>query len=259
MSFQRCLRLFAQCTLAIGLAASPAAAQSGAANSDEQRAPVDDRFNVGFRIGAPLTSLVKGVSSVESTSATDPPTTTSTEVSGQGTRLVAGPTFEYAVNNDFTIGADFLYRRAGYDSAVTLAYQVTDDTDGDIVYQEFQETRLNYFDLPLIVRYFPGKLDPAGARPYVLGGVALRFAGGVSTTTEFVDSEGVVDTDKTPIDLNQSAAFGGMIGAGLRLVDDVGIKIDLEARLTRWGQNTIQTGPANSNANQIEFLFGITF
>lgn len=259
MMFSRYARVIAQSFLALGLSYSHAAAQTSATSAESERAPVEDRLSFGFRVGTPITSLISGVSSVESTASTDPPTTTSTEVSGKGLRLVVGPTFEYAVSNDFTVGADFLYRRAGYDSAVTLATQVTDDTDGNIIFQEFQETRLNYFDLPLIVRYFPGKLDPNGARPYVLGGAALRFASGISTTTEFVDEEGVVDTDKTAIDLAQSTAFGGMIGAGIRLVDDVGLRVDLEARFTRWGQNTIQSGPANSNTNQLEFVFGMTF
>lgn len=261
MTFRACLRLITQCSLAAAALTAPLTAQTktnAQVQTEKNRSVVEDRFNIGFRVGTPITSLVSGVSSVESTAA-DPPTTTSTEVSGEGLRLFAGPTFEYVVTHDLTIGADFLYRRAGYDSAVQLSYQETDDTDADVIFQEFQETRLNYFDLPVVARFFPGRMDPKGSRPYVLGGVALRFASGVSTTTEVVDEEGIVDTNKTPIDLANSASFGGVVGAGIRLVDDVGIKIDLEGRYTRWAQSVIQTGAANSNQNQLEFLFGISF
>ena len=261
MTFRACMRRITQCSLAATALAVSLTAQTktnAQVQTEKNRAVIEDRFNIGFRVGTPITSLISGVSTVESTAA-DPPTTTSTEISSEGLRMVAGPTFEYVVTNDFTIGADFLYRRAGYDSAVQLSYQVTDDNDGDVIFQEFQDTRLNYFDLPVIVRFFPGQMDPKASRPYVLGGVALRFANGVSTTTEVVDSEAIVDTDKTPIELANSTSFGGVIGAGIRLVDDVGIKIDLEGRYTRWAQSVIQTGAANSNQNQLEFMFGISF
>ncbi len=50
-----------------------------------------------------------------------------------------------------------------------------------------------------------------------------------------------------------------MLGAGLRLVADVGFKVDIETRYTRWGQRVIQFGGINSNQNQLEFMFGLTF
>ena len=102
-------------------------------------------------------------------------------------------------------------------------------------------------------------MNPKGSRPYLLGGAALRFATGVSTTTDNVDSDGVVDTDTTPISLANDVSYGGMLGAGVRLVDDVGIKVDFEVRYTRWARPVIQHGAANSSANQMEVMFGMTF
>ncbi|MBI1354467.1 MAG: outer membrane beta-barrel protein [Acidobacteria bacterium] len=263
MKFRFCARMAGRWIVACSLALIPLAAQTRTrtTTTDEpkERPPVSDRFNIGFRAGVPFVGLVSGVSSVESTSATDPPTTTSTAIDSKGVRLTLGPTFEYVATNDLTFGVDVLYRRAGYDSTISVSSQTTNDDDGELLYQSFEKTRLNYWDVPIMARYFPGHADPNGTRPYLLGGVALRFASGVSTTMDVVDQDGVTNTDKTPIPLANDLTFGGMVGAGVRVVDDVGIKVDFEVRFTRWNQPVIQQGAANSNQNQAEFVFGMTF
>ena len=50
-----------------------------------------------------------------------------------------------------------------------------------------------------------------------------------------------------------------VIGGGVQFQDDVGLKVDLEVRYTRWLQKTFDAGPVQSNLNQGEFLLGLTF
>ena len=218
----------------------------------------DDRIDFGFRIGAPITRLVKNTESTVSTSQTNPPTTTFTDVNSKSARYVVGATFFYDLSDRVALGADILYRRVGYDTTIDIYEQVTDDDDGDLIQGRSESTRANYIDTPILGRYY-FKPRSEGFRPYVTGGLGLRAVTGLKTTSEITDDDGVTDTDTTPIGPKNDFLQGAVIGLGFQARDDVGFKVDLEFRITRWFQQALQSGPSNSNQNQAEVMLGITF
>ncbi len=217
------------------------------------------RLSIGFTAGGTLTSGVKSVSTSVNTSATDPPTVTNTVVDSKSSRYLVGGAVRYDAGDRFGVGVDFIYRRGGYDASIALSEQVTDDDDGDLLLSTGESTRAHLIDIPILGRYYFQPRSTDGPRGFVTGGMAFRFASGLKTTKEVTDQDAVTDTDLTPIGPANDVIPGIVIGAGLRAKDDVGVKVDIEFRLTRWLNPVFQSGPANSNPNQADAMVTFTF
>ena len=218
-----------------------------------------DRLSVGFLAGGLLTSGVKSVSTSVNTSATDPPTVTDTLVESKTARYLVGGSVRYDLGRRFGVGADLIYRRGGYDANIDLSEQLTEEDDGDLLLSTREETRANLVDIPVLGRYYFKPRSDDGSRAFVTGGLAVRFATGVSSVSETTDSEFVTDTNLTPVGPANDIVAGVVVGAGVRAKDDVGVKVDIEFRLTRWLNPVFQSGPANSNPNQAEAMVSFTF
>lgn len=236
---------------------------AGAAAESQSTIPVNqedgDRLSLGFVAGGMLTSGVKSVATSVNTSATDPPTVTDTAVDSKTARYLVGGSVRYDVGERFGFGADLLSRRGGYDTFINLSEQVTEDENGDLLHATTEQTRANLIDIPILGRYYFKPRSEDGARPFVTGGLAMRFATGSSSTSEVTDNAGVTDTDLTPVGPANDVVAGVVLGAGVRAKDDVGVKVDIELRLTRWLNPVFQSGPANSNDNQAEAMVSFTF
>lgn len=233
------------------------------ANAQTRQAPTppeSKRLSVGAIAGYAITGGVKGVTSSVNTSATDPPTVTDTLVESKGAPFTGGGAVRYDFSERFGAGVDILYRRGGYNSTITISEQITDsNSSADLLLSTHEETRTHLWDIPILGRYYFKDRSAGGVRPYVTGGVALRFATGASSITEVTDDDQVTDTDITTIGPANDSTLGGVLGLGFRAADDVGIKIDVEFRYTRWADPIFQSGPANSNNNQADILVAFTF
>ena len=229
--------------LATSVAVAFAQSQGSIPVSDED----GDRLSAGFLAGGLLTSGVKSVSTTVNTSATDPPTVTNTLVESKTARYLVGGAVRYDIGERFGLGADLIYRRGGYDTGIDLSEQLTEEDDGDLLLSTTEETRANLIDIPILGRYYFKPRSEDGARAFVTGGLSMRFATGVSSVSETTDFEFITDTDLTPIGPANDFVAGVVLGAGVRAKDDVGVKVDLEFRLTRWLNPVFQSGPANSN------------
>jgi hypothetical protein len=157
-----------------------------------------------------------------------------------------------------SIGADVLFRRAGYDWSAQV-HEQDDGAAGDLILGLTEQTRAEFWDFPILARYYMKPRSEQGARTFFTGGLALRAVSGLSTIHEVTDDELVRDTDTTPVGPENSLLQGAIVGAGVQLRDDVGLKVELEVRLTRWFQHSLRSGPANSRQNQAEFVFGLVF
>lgn len=217
------------------------------------------RLSVGVIFGVPITGSAEGVSTAINTSETDPPSVTNTLVESSGFPFVAGGAVRYDVGERFGVGVDLTYRRSGYDSVINVAEQITDSDDGDLILDTFTETRANFWDVPILGRYYLSDRSGNGPRFFATGGAAVRFVTGLNSQTEVTDEDNVTDTDTTAIGPANDAVLGAVLGFGMRASDDVGIKVDIEFRYTRWLNPVFQSGPANSNANQADVMFSLTF
>ena len=180
-------------------------------------------------------------------------------VESAGVPFIGGAVVRFDLGERFGIGGDFSYRRGGYDSVIDVSEQITDDDDGDLILNTFTETRADFWDVPILGRYYMSDRSSQGPRLFATGGMAVRFVTSVSSQTEVTDDDGVTDTDTTPVDLANDSIFGAVMGFGMRASDDVGLKVDIEFRYTRWFNPIFQTGPANSNANQADIMVALTF
>ena len=225
-----------------------------------QPPPESKRLSVGAIVGFAITGASQEVSSSVKTSSTTPPTVTDTLVESKGAPFTGGGSVRYDFRERFGVGADILYRRGGYNSTINISEQVTDsNSSADLLLSTYEETRAHLWDIPILGRYYLKDRSAGGVRPYVTGVLAMRFATGVSSLTYFTDDDQVTDTDLTTIGPANDSTLGGVLGLGFRAADDVGIKVDVEFRYTRWADPIFQSGPANSNSNQADILVAFIF
>ena len=131
-------------------------------------------------------------------------------------RYVVGGALRYDLKERFGVGMDLMYKRGGYDTAINLSEQVTDDEDGDLLLSTTETTRAHLWDVPILGRYYFKPRAAEGARAFVTGGMALRFATGLTSTSETTDQDLVSDTDTTPIGPANDVIGGIVLGAGVR-------------------------------------------
>jgi opacity protein-like surface antigen len=235
-------------------------AGANAQTRQTQPPPKPKRLSFGAIVGFAITGASQEVTSSLNTSATDPPTVTDTVVQSEGAPFTGGGSIRYDFSERFGAGADLLYRRGGYSTSLTISEQVTDsNSSADLLGSTYEKTTAHLWDVPILGRYYFKGRSAGGVRPYLTGGVALRFATGASSITEVTDEDEVTDTDVTPIGPANDSTFGGVFGLGFRAADDVGVKVDVEFRYTRWADPIFQSGPANSNNNQADILVAFTF
>lgn len=222
--------------------------------------PESKRLSVGAIVGFAITGTSQDVASSVNTSATTPPTVTDTLVESKGAPFTGGGSIRYDFSERLGGGVDVLYRRGGYNSTINISEQITDsNSSADLLLSTYEETRAHLWDIPILGRYYFKDRSAGGVRPYVTGGLALRFATGVSSLTEITDEDRVTDTDLTTVGPANGSTIGGVLGLGFRAADDVGVKVDVEFRYTRWADPIFQSGPANSNNNQADVLVAFTF
>lgn len=234
----------------------------------ETRAPFE-RFAAGLRMGIALTNTIRGGSGTEFVDNIDPftgllesVTIVTTSASAPTTRFAWGPTFQFNLSPRIGVNLEFVTRTVEFETSVTTELDAPNLETVQFITSRVEQTQARYWDFPVLLRYYLN--DPGGGpRPYLTGGFALRKVTSLAGTLETIDEEdlelGTSEiTDAATVPANETGG-GAAIGIGLHLVDDVGVKLEIEARFTRWLQRSFASGLANSNQNQVEVLIGITF
>jgi opacity protein-like surface antigen len=221
--------------------------------------PFYKRFSFGVRGGAMFFDALNSQTITESTTQTDPATSTINFSNSASKRFTGGPAIHFRVSDHFGLNLDVLYKRAGYDAGDQLVTQPTEDEEADDLASRYERTRADYWDIPVLARYYTKAPDEEGPRYYLTGGIAFRSVSGIKTFSEVVSDEGLSDTNSVAVKPANKNTAGAVAGIGLQLRDEVGLKVDLEARYTRWFRPVFDSGPTSSNLNQGEFVLGFTF
>ena len=226
-----------------------------------------ERFAGGIRLGIAVTDTIRGgngqsfINNIDPfTGFLDSVTTITTGASAPTKRFAWGPTFQFYFAPKMGINVEFMTRTFSYETNV-----MTEEQGPDFIsFLGSRNEKLDgrYWDAPILLRYFlnsPG----GGPRPFFTGGVVLRRVTSLKGTLESIapaDLEAGTSqfTNITPSPANEISA-GAVAGIGVKLVDEVGVKLELEGRFTRFQQRSIASGLANSNQNQAEILIGFTF
>ena len=224
--------------------------------------PLFKRFSFGLRAGYMWTGLMKEQTIHSADSTTDPPETTESYSRNESQSFTLGPTVQFAITGKLSLVGDLLYKRVGYDAGNIVREQVEDeDVLGERLAANYERTRTDYWDVPLLLRYYKTTVDESSKRLFVEGGVTLRTVSGIkSFREEIVDfDEDLSDTTSVPIDPANSFAPGLTVGGGMQLVDEVNFKVDLGVRYTYWPKRTFDSGAIQSNQHQGEVVIGLSF
>jgi hypothetical protein len=224
--------------------------------------PRSHRFWFGGLVSySPLNSMRGGTAA---------PSSTTTLQASSGSRPVGeGFTFHAGLIKKFSLGVNFIHRRAGYDlsTSVVGATTTTSTTKTTVTNITYERSNMTYWDMPILLEFQPER------RWYYEGGMTIRHLADIqswrfqrSSSAATTISSGSVTTTNTDTCCNETPAtpaktnvVGLVAGAGLHLREAFGLKVTPEIRYTRWLANNIGSGPAQSAKNQIEILFGIAF
>lgn len=175
------------------------------------------------------------------------------------TGVVFGGHLVFAFSPVVGFQPEFLYVNKG--ASYEGSGRTYSDDIGDFVNVDWKEkTKLDYFEIPLLLRISPG--PGASARPFLLAGPALALKPTAKDRAEVTASYGsqraTVQTE-TDLDDVKSLDFAGVVGAGLEF--PVGsATLLLEARYTL-GLTSIDDSPADLDAKNgpITLLAGVGF
>lgn len=219
-----------------------------------------DRISYGLRGSVLLVPIQSDLSNSTLTSQTDPPLSIQSYSNNQSKRFGGGPTVQFDFTPKLSLNVDFLYHRLGYDAGTVVNTQATEDDDAEFVSGDYERTRADLWDVPIMLRYYRGPIeDEDGRRAFVSGGMTFRTISGIRSFNEQLNDEGLSDSTTTPATTLRSTVPGLTAGVGLQFRDEVGIKVDLELRYTRWLQRFFDNPMAQSNPNQAEVVIGFTF
>jgi hypothetical protein len=187
----------------------------------------------------------------------DPPQITDVAAESMSGHIAIGPVIQINLIPRVQLNAELLLSSVGYDVTTTVTDEATEDDDAQFVSETFETTRAKFWDLNILPRYHFG--PPTKPRFFVTGGVSMRSLAQERKSLTTTDAEGEVETADDDVDVAHTVIRGAVLGAGVQAQDDVGFKLELEFRYTRWFQRTFDTDFARSQRNQAQILVGLTF
>lgn len=167
-------------------------------------------------------------------------------------RIGIGPVVEFAVSRRFSLVGQLFYHRLDYT-------QVTQITQGALSEGITANSRATLWDVPAMVRYRGLREEGVLSHIYFAGGGSFRDTTSIRSNTLTNFPNGTNSTSTAPIRPSAPVLGGAVAGAGMRFVDDFGIKVEPELRYTRWIGRTFDAESTRSSPNQIELDLAITF
>lgn len=221
------------------------------------RATLIGPVSIGFRVGILAGHLVEVGSAIDTDTAVNPFRTTEVAAESSSSHVGWGPVIQINFTRRIALNVDLLHRGVGYDVTTTVTDEATDVEDAQFVSDRFETVSAKFWDLVLLPRYRFG--EPGKPRPYVTGGFALRSLSKERGSVQTTDDEGTVETADLDVQPAHTVVRGMAIGGGVQIQDDVGFKLEIEFRYTRWFRRTFETDFVNSKKHQAEVLLGLTF
>ncbi len=216
------------------------------------------RFSVGGRISVMGFDLLDGGEKTLTYTALSYEHT----MESKSARVGGGPAVEFRVSPKLWLSADLLYHRFGYRTSTDI-YTGTDDTstttDERTLVNVLQKTRASFWDVPVVAHYYLWQPSRKSLKAFVDLGASLRRVASVRSAWETDDANAVSCCNERAVSPAHRLAPGVLVGGGLRMVDNYGIKVIPEVRYTRWLKDTFSGVPAQARKGQLEILIGLTF
>jgi hypothetical protein len=246
-------------------AQSTTAPKTGTSSSSTSTADVNES---GRRITAGVTLSVLGFTAIPNkTSTTTNSSTLSTQyqTTGESSRIGYGAIVQYRLTNHFSIDVSAVYRRIGYQLTTTSTATTTSILNGisfstTSTTQIHEDTRSHLFDIPFVLRFYSSAKRPYGPRWFLEGGGAWRVATGITTSIDTTDANGINTCCTTEAAKPAHNSGIGMVGgAGVQLIDPLGIHVVPAVRYTRWINPVFDAFTTSTVQNQLEATISLTF
>ena len=237
-------------------------------NATAQQAPAEDysepwhsNLSIGVRTGIRFLNPISRVEETVYDSTTDPPQSTQYDSRSATKRISVGPTLHYQLSDRWAITFDAMFTRSGYDADLSTNTQPEDDENPDFISTSYERTRADYWDFPFLARYYYTGFQEDPARLYLTAGAAVRTVTGIETFSELFEDErhDFSETSTAPVEPARRTVPGVVVGGGFRLRDEVGLKIDVEARYMRWTQRIFDSNVARSSPNEGAIFISFSF
>lgn len=240
----------------------PPSSTSSSSSADLNKGNFVRRFSAGVTLSVLGFSLVgAGTSSVNvpSNVVTNYSTTNASE------RLGYGITAQAAITDHFAIAAGGFLRKIGYQFTTTVN-TTTNVLEGTTVIpitatiSSHEDTRARLIDIPLVLRYYGKGRHTPGPRWFVEGGGAWRRVSNIRTSVDSTDPSGVISCCVfTPAQAANRTARGIVGGAGIQLIDPLGIRVIPEIRYTRWMDDIFKSFTTSTKRNQLDASITLSF
>jgi hypothetical protein len=226
-------------------------------------APTPDRRPlIGFRVQC-MGSQFFNTTSVQTSTTKPDASYTYTANTDHSQRCFPSAAAEYGVWRRLTVGLEFQFYHPEYTQTTTILNGTPPGPgqgDSRTTTTITQQSKLNYWQLPLILRYYGAPPEQELVRPYVAGGLEYRHVGRIRTGTTYVYPDGTSDYNEVPATANATNLAGVVIGCGLRFGNHSRwVKVAPEFRYIRWLGTAMRGTAFRSSVNQVEIGMGFSF
>jgi hypothetical protein len=184
-----------------------------------------------------------------------------------GAKYTLGLTAEYLLTRQISLGIDFFYHQEENTQLDLIKSGLPDPNssfDNRPVTTVTQDTRANYWDIPVVARYYFHREKPSRglgwiSNTFLIGGGTYRHVSNIRTGTSTSLPDGSTSYNEVPATPQHNNMIGVVGGVGYKLFEYGKFKAMSEARYTRWFGYTFQ-GPAyESQKNQLEIGLSFTY
>lgn len=185
--------------------------------------------------------------------------------SPEARRIGYGLTGQLALTERFGLAFGAYLRRVGYTLDTTVTTNVTGFVNGiqgvtSSSTNVHDDTRARVLNVPFLLRYYSKGRHEPGPRWFAEAGGAFQTLLSPRTTLSSTDAIGNASccTVSTSHFAHRSV-LGVEGGAGVQLIDPVGIRVVPEVRYTRWMNPLIDDNTAHNQRNQVEASLSLSF
>src|SRR5262249_34864321 len=123
-----------------------------------------------------------------------------------------------------------------------------------------EDTRTRLIDIPILLRYYNIGRHTPGPRWFVEGGAEWRKTNNLRSSLATTDANGTTSCcTSAPGVPARNNAKGVVSGAGVQLIDPLGIRVVPEVRYTRWFDSIFNATTTNMQRNEVTASFSLTF
>ncbi|MBI4893617.1 MAG: outer membrane beta-barrel protein [Acidobacteria bacterium] len=217
------------------------------------------RFTFGGTLSWLPLSLIQGGKKSETYGT--PPISIESQADNKSKYFGVGATMDAYILERYSINLSLIWRRAGYHLTTKLHDTVDDPgTSTDertLMMTVTEDTRADYYDLPLLVRRYSKSRFEGGWRYFYEAGGTARVVRNIRSQTQVDTADYSTCCSEVPATPSSKSAFGASAGAGVMLKDDFGIKIIPGVRYTYWFGGIFNERAAVSRRHQVDV--GVSF